>query len=124
GSLYNDSSRFQISGLVSKRLHVTIGAALAKRLPRQLRGRIGFGRELWLASPHATIGILPGDKFSFQKKEEALLIELPPPLVEAICGKLQPVRGKYEWEQAPNFTLEVEPTHVKDQKGNVIEVIG
>jgi hypothetical protein len=126
GSLSNDSSKWRVreDGQGSN-LELSLGAAMVTRLARLLRGRILHGREFRLESEYGTVIIKPGRRASWKvKADDELVLALTPELARQMQAELAPRRGTYAWPGLANFTLKVVPTKIKDQDGNVTEVVG
>jgi len=52
------------------------------------------------------------------------VVRIDPVLGEAMKADISPRRGILSWPALPGFTLEVVPTEIKDQEGNVVESVG
>jgi hypothetical protein len=126
GSLSNDSSKWRVcKDGQGSRLEVSLGAAMVARLARLLRGRILHGREFRLVSEHGTVIIKPAKRAVWKvKADDELVLDITPELARQVQADLAPRRGTYAWPGLANFTLKVVPTKIKDQDGNVIEVVG
>lgn len=60
----------------------------------------------------------------WQVADNVLKIELTVDLAVTIRQTLRIERGEYRWPELPGLTLEVVPTEIKDQDGQVVMVIG
>jgi hypothetical protein len=107
-----------------QRAELTLGAAHVITLKRLLRGRILYGRDCWLAGPDQSVRFEPAPSAAWQVKGDQLTVKVPAALVRAIDRTLPPERGTYSWPELAGFTLHILPTEIKDQDGNVTEVVG
>ena len=53
-----------------------------------------------------------------------LELDVTPDLAHELLGKVRPTRGLHRFDGFPSLTLEVVPTEIRDQDGNVTEIIG
>jgi suppressor of fused-like protein len=115
-----------------KRSHgtrIVMGAQSAQLWLAQLRGRLVHGRPLVVLGAgdkpeHATM-FVPGEKNEISLDEDgALLISLTAEAAQALLESVQPTRGIYKPTVLSDLEIEVVATSIKDQKGNVVKVIG
>jgi hypothetical protein len=89
-----------------------------------------FDHQLANDHPCAVLGeknivhFAPAAHNEFRIADNELTLELSPPLREEIRRTLKIERGEYRWETLPHFVLEVVPTEIKDQDGNIVAVFG
>lgn len=101
-----------------------IGAFWMNSVLRGLRGRILYGRTYALEGPERRVRFKPGSSDSVQWKDPELTLQISPDLAKEMLATLQPKRGDYSWKRLPGFVLRVVPTEIKDQQGNVKEIVG
>ncbi|HTN74972.1 MAG TPA: suppressor of fused domain protein [Pirellulaceae bacterium] len=85
-----------------------------------------------LANGHACVVIgqtqriefMPGEANAWQQAADGVQITLTPELRGEIRGSLRIERGRYQWPALAKFVLEVVPTEIKDQDGQIVAVIG
>jgi suppressor of fused len=127
GVLYNDSARWTVRrGKTGERVQATIGAAMTPRLGRLLRGRILHRRDFTLAGDKMAVVFKPATRRASWKVQGGdLVVSVTPELAEQVAEALQPHMGTLQWPVAlPGFKLKIVPTQIKDQDGNVVQVIG
>lgn len=89
-----------------------------------------FDHQLANDHPCAVLGeknivhFAPAQHNAFRIAENELTLEISPALREEIRRTLKIERGEYRWDALPNFVLEVVPTEIKDQQGNIVAVFG
>ena len=126
GMLFNDSIRWRLdSDATGEQLELTIGARLVPSLARLLRGRILHDRELVLKGKDGSVEFKSDSQLSWQpKSERELLLGISHAQADEIQVSIKPVRGDYRFASLPGFTLHVVPTEIKNQQGEIVEVIG
>ena len=104
--------------------HVTLrlGAGHDQTLVRMLRARVGKGRSLFLQGSDQAVLFQPGEQAEIGKEDDMLALTLPEDALEELCAALQPHAGTYPLASFP-MTVELVPTEITDQDGNVIRVI-
>jgi len=103
---------------------VTIGAQPAATLSQVLPSRLRHGRTLEVQGPAASVTFEPADESSVVVHEQATQIRLNQAGVAEFVRALHPPRGRRELRELPELAVEVTPTEIKDQSGNVVRVIG
>jgi suppressor of fused-like protein len=127
GELYVSLARWT---LTNGQTRLRLGAMAAAGMKKQLAGRIPHGRPLLLLGASddadAVISIRPGDEPSLSVAEDGgfLVIQLPANLAREMSETLRAERGEYRWQALPDFVIEVEPSVIKDDEGNVVRVLG
>jgi len=106
------------------RVHITLGAIAVDDLLALIQGRVLFDREFSLMGRGTIVSFRPGETAGFGLDAMELAIDTNEELARELLEKLRPARGVYEFEALPALTLEVIPTEIKDQQGNVTKVIG
>lgn len=103
---------------------VTLGAQAVKEVTSILGGRLPFGKPYLLRSQQTFVRFAPGKAFAASEAEGGLEITLPDALAVELVGLLKPKAGRYVSKLESRLVLEVEPSHIRDSSGAVIEVIG
>jgi len=103
---------------------VRLGAIAIEDLTALMQGRIAFGREFSLLGRGNIVSFCPADVSGFSIDTTEVIIDTTPELAREIVETVKPTRGVYRFETLPALALEVLPTEIKDQEGNVTEVIG
>ena len=89
-----------------------------------------FDHQLANDHPCAVLGeknivhFAPAQDNAFHISDNELTLEISPALREEIRRTLKIERGEYRWDALPNLVLEVVPTEIKDQQGNIVAVFG
>jgi hypothetical protein len=105
-------------------VHLTLGAIAVEDLVALIQGRILFDREFSLMGRGTIVSFRPAETAGFGLDAMELAIDTNEELAREILMNLRPERGQYSFEALPSLTLEVVPTEIKDQQGNVTRVIG
>jgi hypothetical protein len=127
GVLSNDQTRWFVrSGKTGERVQLTVGAAIAPRLGRLLRGRIPHRRDFTLAGDKTAVTFKPAARRASWKVQGGdLVVSVTRELAGQMAEALQPHAGTLQWPAAlAGFKLKIVPTQIKGQDGNVIKVIG
>lgn len=100
-----------------------LGAGHTHTISKMLRARVGKGRNFYLQGKELAIGFNPGEKAGFGMEEsDFAAIILNDAALDELCEVLQPHAGKYPLKNLP-LILELVPTRIKDNEGNVVKVI-
>ncbi|HEY9101756.1 suppressor of fused domain protein [Chitinimonas sp.] len=103
---------------------LTLGAAqvptVLSLLPYRLRfknhfGLIGKGIQVWLKS---------AERCDVAQNDEEISIFLSDEVVDAICTTLPAKQGTYQFAAWDGLSIEVKPTYIRDQDGNVVNTVG
>lgn len=106
------------------RLSVKLGANAVHDLKIVLTGRLPYGRELSVASSRSSIVFVPGESSWWEATDDGLRITLPGPLARRFSDSLQARAGIVDFQEVPNAEFVVVESEIRDNDGNVIEVIG
>lgn len=68
--------------------------------------------------------IAAGDTNAWKVNDNHLQIEVTPVLATAIRQSLRIERGEYRWPELPGLCIEIVPSEIKDQDGQIVAVIG
>lgn len=101
-----------------------IGALWIDSVRRGVKGRLLHGRPFDLIGENSVLKLVPGDRAGLKLRENELSLIVPPSLAKEILSTLQPRRGEYRFPSLPGFVLKVAPTEIKDQQGQVGDVVG
>lgn len=103
---------------------VTLGAIAVEDLVAHVQGRILFEREFSLMGRGTIVSFRPAETAGFGFDAMELVIDTNDDLARELLEKVRPARGTYRFEALPALSIEVVPTELKDQQGNVTGVIG
>lgn len=105
-------------------VRVVMGAKQVHDVLAIMPFRLGVGEFFGLFGKSSQVWFKPGAVFSTSVDNDALTVHLTDTLAECIYANLKPIRGVYQFEGANGFCIEVKPTYIRDQEGNVISTIG
>ncbi len=108
----------------TSQITLVIGAIVAASLGKRLRGRIPFEREFRLVGEEDEILFRPGNAFQMTMADHLTEFQLTNQQVETLSSKMQPQSGTWKFDDPANFTLTIEPTEIKDNEGNITDVLG
>ena len=108
---------------------LAIGALHVPALQRGLRRRIGVGKGYELTTTHEdgsrrVLVLEPGDDERIAASEERLELTLNKAQALALAQEIGALRGRYEVASIPGVAVVVEPTEIRDDGGEVVEVVG
>ena len=103
------------------RVTLRLGAGHDRVLVNMLRARVGKGRDLYLQGSDAAVQFQPGEQ-AVTMEEGILTLTMPEDALTELCNVLQPHAGVYSLSTF-SMTVELVPTKITDQDGNVREVI-
>lgn len=98
------------------------GAGHDQTLINMLRARVGKRRNLFLQGSDHAILFQPGNQAGMGVEDGVTVLTLPEKTLEEMCNVLQPHAGTYRMTTFP-MTVELIPTKITDQDGNVRNVI-
>lgn len=104
------------------RVTLRLSAGHDRTLANMLRARVGKGRELFLQGSDAIVLLRPGERAEMGEENGMTVLTLPKDALKELCGVLRPHAGTYTLSTFP-MTVELTPTTITDQDGNVIKVI-
>ncbi len=125
GFLYLDEvSVGQVEAAFNGRAGVLqLGAGHAKTISTMLRARVGKKRSFYLQGKGFAIGFSYGEKPGFGMEEaDFAAVILNDEALDELCAVLQPHAGETPLKNLP-LILKLVPTVIKDNQGNVVEVI-
>ncbi|MBE1532656.1 suppressor of fused domain protein [Actinomadura algeriensis] len=105
---------------------IKLGALQAPAIADSLRGRLPFGRELTLRTEDTALTFVPADEFAIEEPDDGrLAIGVPSGALDDLVATLQPTAARRPVPSLPGLTVEIVPTHMKDQYGEETgEVVG
>ena len=103
------------------RAYLRLGAGHDQILNRMLRARVGKGRNLYLQGKEDVVQFLPGEPH-ISMGDGVLSLTMPEEILEEICYVLTSHTGTYPLSDYP-LTIELVPTRIVDQDGNVLRTI-
>lgn len=103
---------------------LVLGAIVASGLGKRLVGRIPFDREFRLVGDEDEILFQPGDDFHITISDHQTVICFSDEQVKEVASKMAEKSGSWEFENPAQLKLVIEKTVIKDQDGNVTDVLG
>ncbi|MEN3749714.1 suppressor of fused domain protein [Sphingomonas sp. HF-S3] len=106
---------------------VTLGANHVANLTDMLGLRLPFGNDVTLmgTQPGRMVRIVPGHANQVTERDEThLTITLTGATVDALAGALNPVAGRYPVPGFDALALQIEPTLIRNQQGEVVKTVG
>ncbi len=101
---------------------ITIGAKIVATLGERLLGRLPFHRSFVLSSRDHVLILDSGPETKAQVEDGSTTLWLTATDLATVVATLKPIAGDYIAPEGVRW--HVEQTKIKDQEGNVIEVIG
>jgi suppressor of fused-like protein len=101
-----------------------IGAGQVPELTALLPARLPFGRRLLLVGHDARAEFLPGSQCAIAGTAEGLQVTLDATACAALVASLRPMAGTYRVPGFDAFALVVRTTEIRDNDGQLLEVIG
>jgi len=127
GFLFNDNLAWtpEKKGLLRKKsAMLTLGAKQTETISKVLRGRLLKGKALTLAGPDIVVAIEPGEKSEYAMEKEKVRLVLDEQSTIELSEKLLPKEGVAELPSFEQMAIKIVKTHLKDNEGNVVQVIG
>lgn len=103
-------------------MQIKLGAGHISTFVTIITARVGKKRTLYVETKNGVCGFLPGEKSGFGMEEDFVSVLLTEESVCEIGEVLKPHTGEYLCRTIP-LKFIVVPTEIKDQNGNVLEVI-
>lgn len=110
------------SSLEGGKGYLRLGAGHINQLLVLLKARIGKDRALVLQGRSSLVCLESGEQADIHMDEEAFVVSLTEKALDELCQLLKPHIGTYCMDTMP-LTIEIVPTHIRDEKGNVVETI-
>lgn len=101
-----------------------IGAKQVTLLSSILRSRIAKNATLSLIGPNINIVFEAGELPSLVETDREVRLVVNQEAVNEITGQLRPQAGSFEVASLDKLRIEIVPTQITDQEGNVIKTIG
>ena len=105
-------------------LHITVSATVAGDIRKLLVSRVRHSKPFAVHGRERGVMIEPATDSSWKTDVTVAIVSLSAGAVAQMLQTLQPERGIYRWPALPEVSLQVVPSEIKDQDGNVIKVIG
>jgi hypothetical protein len=120
GSTWTTQLEWERSG---EHTRIILGALAAPSIATSLRGRLPFARNFSVYAEQRELVLQPGDRLDvIEPSPSTLHVTIPAhlfdPLFEALATRAATVHID------PALTIEVIPTEIKNQSGEVIEIVG
>lgn len=104
---------------------LTFGASAVERIGRVLAGRLPHGRGLAIDGSERGIRFRSGDRLTVTENGDGCLyIELPAEVLSELVDVLRPTAGIYSLSSAPDLTVQIVRSQIRDEKGKVVQEIG
>lgn len=103
---------------------LTLGALQVADIVAILPLRLGFGHSLMLISEEAQIVFEPWEEPDIREDQGVLKIGLPETAWQSLVNVLRPRAGSYSVPELPDLSIEVLPTHIKNQEGEIERTVG
>lgn len=116
---YTDEFHFEP---LSQGWKLIFGVGHALLLCRMLRARVEKGRELLFAGAEQSVLFRPGEE-EILTDDNTIIVSLQERNISELCGLLKQEAGSYACKTIP-LVIELVPTVIRDQYGNVTETIG
>lgn len=101
-----------------------IGAKQAAIIGKLVQGRTLKRKELTLVGSEVRIVIQSSDHTSYETIEDGVQLFVDDRTAAELSAKLEPKAGVIELVSMQDIVVQIEKTEIKDQEGNVVEVIG
>jgi len=101
-----------------------LGAKQAGIIGTLLQGRILKGKNLTLVGPDVRVVFEPGDQPICHVEEDEVLFKLDDRTVSELRERLQPQEGIFDFPSISGTAIRIDKTEIKDNEGNVVEIIG
>lgn len=124
GSSMSFSFMTQLRVMSEQPTILQLGALAVEPLLRAIRGRILHSREFLGIGQELKLQLVSANDPGISFRDGVFKIAVSPALAEEILRTLKTQRGDYRWPSLPTFTLRVVPTQIKDNEGNVAQVVG
>lgn len=112
-------------GLFSKSpATLRLGAKQAGIIGKLLRGRIMKGKSLTLVGPEIRAVLEPGNQAEYLEQDNEVRMALDEQTAAELSRKLIPQAQMVELDALKGVAIQIVPTHIKDNEGNVVETIG
>lgn len=105
-------------------IRVRISANAVDDVKSMIDGKLLGGEPFSVFGKGQTIRFEPSEQCRCREVKQTLVIETTPALAREMSGTLKTKRGTYQWSAISDLVLEVVPTEIKDQDGNVLRTVG
>lgn len=103
---------------------LSLGAKQAGIIGKLLRGRILKGKSLTLVGPEIRAVFEPGTQAECHFQDDEVRMTLNEQTAAEVCRYLLPKESTFELSAIRGTAIQIVPTHIKDQEGNIVETIG
>jgi hypothetical protein len=114
-------AEWEVQGTV---LEIRLSATAARDVIKLMRSRLMHANPFVVYGKEQGVVFQPHDRDAWAIDEMMAVLSLSPETVKQMFVTLKPERGTYEWPRLPGVVVEIIPSEIKDQDGNVVEVIG
>ncbi len=105
-------------------LQVQLSANVIGDLLLMFDNQLAHGNACLVIGQGNRVEFLSGEANAWQQDADGAQITLTDALRDEIRQSLRIERGRYQWPALPKLILEVVPTEIKDQDGQIVAVIG
>jgi hypothetical protein len=106
------------------RMKITLGAKIIASFKLILPNRLGHDKPLTVLSHEKQVQFIASSEQGWKPDGATMQVRLTPQAAVEIADLVQPKRGTYRPLAAPGLEIEVVPSPIKDNAGNLIEIIG
>lgn len=126
GTLYMDHLEWKSTKpWFGPRNHVIIlGALQVTEIISILPLRLRFGRTFRLTGKESQVLFEPAGDVSLREDHGTFKLGLPEAAWQPLVSVLKPVAGTYSTPELPHLVIEVQPTHIQNQDGEVERTVG
>ena len=103
---------------------LVLGAIVASALGKRLKGRLPFDREFRLVGDDDEIRFKSGNEFEFAISEHYSEFTFNNDQVAVVAKHMEEKAGEWKFDNPSQLRLIVEKTEIKDNDGNVTDVLG
>ncbi|EGK07827.1 suppressor of fused domain protein [Kroppenstedtia eburnea] len=103
---------------------VRLGAKQAEPIAQVLKGRLSKGKSLLLHHEGGHVEFLPADQDAVEVQDGILQVKLQPDSCTVFIQQLVPQARTFDIPGFPGIQFEIVKSYIKDQQGEVVEVIG
>lgn len=103
---------------------IKLGATRVRQVVAMMNDVLSPEQPIVVYGNNTGIALFQDDACSFEQEEEFLTLRLTADAIAEIAGRIQPTRGSHEFESFAELQIEIVPVEIKDQNGDVAEVVG
>lgn len=123
GEFYTNSFSFS-STRFTRKCTLKIGAYFVEDLTRRICGRIPYDRDFLLTGEPGAVIFSASKSNGWSVEGDTLTLELTADTARSMQQSLLPKAGTYKIPGLDKLAIEVEQSEIKDNDGNVTEIVG